>query len=356
MNINKFETFFKENIINNKRNLYSKSYFKKNTTGKWEWITSRCRIDPCFWVDVIIEFLTKANHKTSNDINEYYLLETRKITNNLKEYENSHAMDINAIKSWFRINDKLNQELANKMNEYSYEKIKFVITNYINDVIKKESINNKLSKSWLEKQENKIWLNELISNTKIREFYMYGNEIVDNNIKNNKWNIIDRYKWHKPSVVSNDIQYYESNEGDSSNKEINEIIGFHGEKIAYEFLKNKYGNLNVDWISKENKYCPFDFKINIDQQDFYIEVKSSKKQEMSRFFLSINEYNFYTKNIDNYKLMFIWNIYETRNDNRIPILFLEKPQFKISMEKEGFDGQEEVVYLTPHNFKSAIYK
>lgn len=350
MDINVLEKIFRQNIVNTKSNI-SKSYYKNSGN---EWKTSRCRIDPCFWADVLTELITKKNHKKSNDINEYYLSKTRKISNKKRDYKNSHQMDINAIKSWFKINDKLEEECINTINQYSYNAIKFVITNYINEVIRKENLHNDLTKSWEEKQKNEMWLNEL-SYSKPNDFYTQGNEIVENSIKNRKWNIIENHQLYKPKIVSNKVHYLANSEVEHNYNEINEIIGLHGEKIAYEFLKSKYGETNVNWISRDKKYYPFDFKININQENFYIEVKSTKKHEMEIFFLSINEYNFYKENINNYKLLFIWNLYETRQENVIPLLFLEKPQFEISLTKEGFDGEKGIIYIVPNNFKSSIY-
>ncbi len=194
----------------------------------------------------------------------------------------------------------------------------------------------------------------MLANRSDFEFAEKMSQVISKNTKPISWKIIDNKTKFKPvSILEskiNSLNFTENKESDL------EIIGYHGEEIAFSFLKEKYGSENVRWISKEKKYSDHDFEVMDHQYKKFIEVKSSKTKEMNRFFLSRNELNFYEKNKENYCLLFIWNIYENRKENLVPIYFLEKPNIKISMEKIGLNNKSNTFYITPYNFISHLLK
>jgi lipopolysaccharide export LptBFGC system permease protein LptF len=179
-------------------------------------------------------------------------------------------------------------------------------------------------------------------------------QIISKNKEPSSWKIIDNKIDFKPvSILESKTNLFNFIENDKSDLE---IIRHHGEEIAFSFLREKYGSENVKWISKEKKYSDHDFEITELSTKKFIEVKSSKTKGMEMFSLSRNELNFYQKNKENYSLLFIWNIYENRKENLVPIYFLEKPNIEISMERVGLNIESRTLYLTPQNFIGHLLK
>lgn len=305
---------FKNKLENNTKVKINKSYYKNNQQdiSRWQWDASRCRIDICFWVEMILDLIT--TNKTQNDINEFYLTKTRNITNNFVEYKNSHNMDKNAILEWLNINKKfklLPEEQVNYKKYYDY------IKSYVNDKINSRNDNEELSDNW-----NKF-LNDDIPDA---EFAQNENEkIICDICDHNKWKLITDDCW-KQNLNKKDLK------GDNDELKDNyqfypkileelEVIGLHGEQIVNKYLKSKYEpkGWNVQWVSSINPYSDYDFKMAKGDEIIYIEVKSTKSKIMKRFYISNNEYIFYSKNSSKYKLILLANIYETRPGKTVSI-------------------------------------
>lgn len=94
--------------------------------------------------------------------------------------------------------------------------------------------------------------------------------------------------------------------------------GLKAEKLVYQKLKNQYGDDNVRWLSgfareegvnigEAGDGLGYDFKITLDGEIQYIEVKSgvNKLSQLITFNMSVNEYSFAVKNKEQYKVLYV---------------------------------------------------
>lgn len=301
---------FKAKLEYDNRVEIQKSYYKKNN----QWNTSRCRIDICFWVDMIFNAIT--TDETRNDINEFYLSKTRNITFNLKEYRNSHNMDINAIWEWLGMDKEFKLSIE---EQACHKKYYDFIIRYVNEKIDSRNYKDKFSSGWSEFIQTSIPYSESIKNKKKYE------EIISNICNNNRWISISDDCWktslNKNAFEEENSEIRNQNQFSPNVLEESETIGLHGEQIVNKYLKSKYepDGWDIQWVSSINPYNHYDFKMVKGDDTIYIEVKSTKSKIMNRFYISNNEYAFYLKNASKYKLILLSNIYEARPDKAVSI-------------------------------------
>lgn len=316
---------FKRHFVDDKLTK-NKGNFKD---GKW--VETRCRIDPSFFVDFIYEYI--FTNKSTNLLTEQYLELTRNIQKKKREYKNSHGMDGNAIINWFKIKRIKNKS---EIQYYEYDDIKNVLTEYCNEVINQNSY-SKIFKKW-----NSI--NYSPKNNNYKEVIKTLEQYTINDSNSRLVEKID-----KEFKVSNNFSLVKSN--NDVEQDYLKRIGNKGEEFAYQFLCDKYGKENVNWISKKYKYYPYDIEVTINnKQTLYYEIKSSTDVIMKKIYISRNEYNFYNQNKANYNLFLISNI-NPKNDELDHVtnyVIYEKPNIIVDLEKYGFKG--DTIYITPETY------
>lgn len=319
---------FKNKLENKIKPDINGSYYENN-----KWKTSRCRIDVYFWCELIFDVITrKINKCTMNDINEEYLRKTRNISMNDYEYKNSKNMDINAICKWFNINKEFYLEIGMNVNAQIY--IEY-IKKYMNEKFEFRNYQDIFSSEW----------NLLCKDGKYSSVltpyknYVDAQNIISDICNNKKWKLVSANDW-KPNIIRNNKLIINN---DINNKSINdlEIIGKSGEQIVYEYLKDRYGSVGweIKWSSQDDPYGPYDFEMLNDRDNIYIEVKSTTSKNMDRFFMSNNEYCFYSKNSKNYKLILISNIFESREDKTVSIQDFDNINIIIS-DRSGIEKND----------------
>lgn len=87
------------------------------------------------------------------------------------------------------------------------------------------------------------------------------------------------------TALSHSVEFKES----SHSKAYKKVLGDLGEKMIFEYLKEKYGEEKVDWFGGDNK--GYDFALTEDGEDkFYIEAKTTTKQN-GRVPMTASEWN-----------------------------------------------------------------
>jgi len=106
-----------------------------------------------------------------------------------------------------------------------------------------------------------------------------------------------------------------------------ETLGFIGEVIVFESLKNKYGHENVIWDSgfakkaninpkgDDNKHYDLKYKNRNNKWNF-VEVKTTSSEKLE-FKISISEVNFGIENKNNYQIMIVTNALEQKKNRTI---------------------------------------
>lgn len=233
----------------------SKSYL--NEDGLFN--TSRCRIQPCLFSNLIYEYIfTDINE---SELCEKYLNISRNISKSNKKYKPSNNMDTNALFRLLKI--KKRKDLKLKLT-YDYENIKNEIEKYIN-----ESINKNVDKSsdffikWINYYKYNQYKFENILNTlnKYKDYVIDDCNIVES-IEDNFCNVNNQVNYINNSFLIDEDEKYK------------QIIGNKGEELVKQYLMKNFKN--VEHTSEKFKYYPYDFVISHNNQKIYIEVKTTK--------------------------------------------------------------------------------
>ncbi|MEG2198570.1 MAG: DUF3883 domain-containing protein, partial [Malacoplasma sp.] len=257
----------------------------------------------------------------------------------------SNSMDFYALKNLSKFIDKAKFFKENKdlnINELNETEIKYQMYEHLVKQINDYKLTNAIDMS--------------IGNK--------GNSITNDEIQNYSTNkrVRNENKLSDFCIFSKITNYSFSN---SSNEKISEfnindtyknIIGELGEKLVYDFLKEKYSESQIVWLRKEgHTFANHDFEIILENgEKRFIEVKSTTKINIINFFLSRNEYEFYLRNEDRYEIWFMLNI-KPNDKNSIPLLLtLDKPKIEISKDKCGFDKENNILYMYANSFFSSI--
>lgn len=301
-----------KSFINNKYKI-KKSYFKNNDLLDWN--VNRCRIDISLFENFIFDYITTDLNEEK--LTEKYLNLTRSINKVHKNYQKSNGMDGSAIINWFSLK-KINKDIDN----INYFDLRKSIKEYINFTFENKVYkNNSFREKW-------IRLNVKSNIDNQETFSNYINNL--SNVKENK--IID---------ISDLIPLYQNKQIDYRSlveSEINKkFIGDLGKTIANKYLCETYGDKNIFWKSRYNKYSNYDFEINHKNSKKFIEVKSTSKPNNISFFLSKFEFDFYRENINNYWILFISNINANNIDYNPIIKIFKNPKIIIDNNKNGYD-------------------
>jgi hypothetical protein len=90
-----------------------------------------------------------------------------------------------------------------------------------------------------------------------------------------------------------------------------------GEKLAYKYFADKYGNATVRWVNeREEKGSPFDLTIGEGANIEYIEVKATRSQRKDWFHISVREWQYAIEKGDSYSIAFV---VITGNDARVAV-------------------------------------
>lgn len=320
--------------------------YKKNKSywinGKWN--KSRCRIDPALYIDSLYDYYF-GNFKDVNSLCEEYLKITRNTNENFSEYKNSNSMDFYALKNLSKFIDKAKFFKENKdlnINELNETEIKYQMYEHLVKQINDYKLTNAIDMSIGNKGDS-------ITNDEIQNYST--NKRVRNENKLSDFCIFSKITNYSFSNSSNE-KISEFNINDTYKN----VIGELGEKLVYDFLKEKYSESQIVWLRKEgNTFANHDFEIILGNgEKRFIEVKSTTKINIINFFLSRNEYEFYLKNEDRYEIWFMLNI-KPNDKNSIPLLLtLDKPKIEISKDKCGFDKENNILYMYANSFFSSI--
>lgn len=320
------EIVYKKDFIKNQ------SYFNKDNS----WIISRCRIDVSLYIDIIFDYI--VSNDSVNVLTEKYLYLTRKMSKKSKKYKKSNSMDVNALLNWYHINRNIKNSslILENLNEIE---LKEYIKKYIKWINSITPLNNIIKE-----------YNERIDDFTKPFDFNHVKSIINDYYESS--NILDINDVSKISFLKNANRIYNTNfEYNEDNDDTKKMVGYIGEKLVYNFLINKYGKEHVKWISKIEKYSPYDFQVEYNGFYFYIEVKSTQKNRIT-FYLSRNEYEFYKKNKKNYSIYFVSNISpDYKNIN--PILYkIDNPNIEINEKMYGIN--ENLLFLTPSKYKGII--
>ncbi|AOG60309.1 hypothetical protein SHELI_v1c03540 [Spiroplasma helicoides] len=274
--------------------------------------------------------LTKIkNPKALNTIGQYISIGI--ILNAIEINEDfNFTSKLSLLKEWY--NSKI--QLKFKEDFIKNESVISFLIVYKNKLLENfKIICNKFKKTFLFQDLYKILFNLYI-------FYLQYEDILSDE-KNNLESFLELHKQRESSSVISWHQYYKINFKilgfvkllfEDSNLRIdyaninnkikeydNETIGIVGESIFEHFAKHKnlfesnikgqdISNVpfkNIFWESNQNKFSPFDFKID----NYFFEVKSTIRNENKNgFIISENEYRHMEENKDNSYLCFIKNI------------------------------------------------
>ncbi|MGL4343285.1 MAG: DUF3883 domain-containing protein [Metamycoplasmataceae bacterium] len=319
--------------------LLLKNNFKKANAYFSEkgWRKDRCRIDAYFYTDVILDFFFMKNN--ANDINEYYLTQTRIINKNKKkDYKNSKNMDINALKQLLGFGSA-NKEIKKQLEKYSHEKVRKVIDNYINTILNTMDIvkYGDVLAEWNTYYASLLNTSEEAYQRELKKIIEQKElNILDINFLKNNLKMYDSYKNNNLDVDKNKL----------------EIIGTCGEELVYKQLIKQYGSENVKWVSRINKYENHDFEIKLNNKTKYIEVKSTTSYKLTSFYISRNEFEFYKEYQKDYALYFVSNIQLNDEANLYSpnLIIVDGPKIEIDLYKSGFDLNENKILITPNSF------
>lgn len=206
------------------------------------------------------------------------------------------------------------------INQMLFELRSGILTSTLNQISQPEAkISQPISVSTI-KDESKshTLVKEITVEEKIDETKPIYEEVTSFNIeevvKKNSMalNIIGK----QLEMITQEIKYIKSGktvveEDDEieiiENTELNTQIGYNAEKIIFEYLqKNKVESL-VWNNEKEESYKSFDMQFSHNNQIHYIECKGSPNNE-NYFYLTKDEWIFFLKNKNNYKLYYVSSI------------------------------------------------
>ena len=329
-----------ELIINLLTSTYKKSesYFKNDV-----WSKGRCRIDASFYVSIMIDYYFKKD--TTNNINEYYLNETRIINRKrnltVKDvYSNSHGMDINSLKQLLKFGS-FGNPLKDNLGKYGIQKVQIAIRDYINVILKNM---NKETHQTILKEWDSYYLSLFTNNT--QDYRDQFSKIA----QEKELEVLDITDLKKGTVEY--IPIIQKTSSPDNNSDYFMLTQECGEQLVYKHLIKQYGEMNVNWVSSKNKYSNYDFEVNINNQVKYIEVKSTTESSLSKFFISRSKYAFYQEQSENYYLYFVSNIkrYDEGNLYTPNLIVINAPKIEISFDKTGYDFENNKILITPYKF------
>ncbi len=297
------------------------------------WMKGRCRINPKFFPNVIFDYLFSDKERVN--ICELYLELTRNLDKNNKQYKESHSMDSNTILNWFHIK-RNNKNENDKVEQYSYEWTMDVIKEYVNEIINSECFISKIKDEWNNYYQEDIKLNSKYTYKQIIETF------------NNYEPIVKECEIIKRKIIPYNHNLIFTCE-DKEDSEKLKAIGDVGEEIVFNYLVKKYPNLKH--VSKDKPYNPYDLEFTINGKKTYIEVKSTSDGVYDHFYISRNEYDFYTNHKDNYWIIYVTNINvaNIENNTNVNIYIYKNPILIIDMLNMGFE--ENKIYITPTKFR-----
>ncbi|MEA3383080.1 MAG: DUF3883 domain-containing protein [Campylobacterota bacterium] len=124
-------------------------------------------------------------------------------------------------------------------------------------------------------------------------------------------------KQHKATKTTNKIRKKDYIE----EQKYKTLLGLMGEKLVVKHLEQD--NYTVDHISLSDDTIGYDIRAIKNGITQYIEVKTTTKDFNTDFFISKNELNFMTKNINNYFLYRVYNYDFKTNDAEFDIIHSE---------------------------------
>ena len=171
--------------------------------------------------------------------------------------------------------------------------------NHITDSLEVKQINTTIDLDL--KQENKRESNENFSDEYINKL----EKTIEGNT--NAIALIGK----QLELIVNQISALKSEELEiAEDSEFNLKIGRHAESVLNSYLKDVVNLKNCKWNNEiQEKYEPYDFKIEDGLNLKYIECKSSVGLEKN-FYLTKNEWNFFLDHKDNYELIFVSEVFK----------------------------------------------
>ena len=96
------------------------------------------------------------------------------------------------------------------------------------------------------------------------------------------------------------------------------LIGEYGEILLMNYFISK--SIKFKYMNYDNKYSRYDFKLNYDNKNYIIELKT-RLEKLENHNIEILDYNkvqhyIYLRKFNNIKIIFIFNHIESENDNK----------------------------------------
>ena len=244
----------------------------------------------------------------------------------------------------------------NYCKEYEYKKLAMILgfKTDLEDELEKQGKKIVNIEDFYEIQEYK--------KNKEREGKNELSELNNNNIEKKEINVIPNKYVYDSNISINKVNNESGGKGTlfrSNIKNISSIGGMgrlkaggSGEKIVFDYLCDKFGAENVEWVSsiaKSNGYnnygsdneYPYDISYKNNGLKIYCEVKSTSNEFMNFFEISKREKDFGEKNINNYEIYLVIN-----SNSDSPTI-----SGPFSINESGFD-----IEVSSYNFRFILKK